>query len=305
MGEQRNVLKEAVVRRDGEPFWAEIIERAKSSPFYEAVLREGITSDIAGALGRMHDVVVDAAKPALIGREIIRVMPVKDVLVRFPKAKVAYAYKVGEGAQYFLTGEKYETIDVKADTEIKAGCAYTKKFYEDASWSVLERETAEIGRAIAELETKIIYDYLVAQAGTADTGDGDETLQWAEIVKIWNDLKKVNWNPTAMALHPDNYADLWVDEKFIHQFYWGSQADLNRGILGHSPLGMKIAVSSKCTSDTVIINDVDISSVMLLRRDITTEPYEDPRGDLYGVVASERIGLGVLRPTAIGKLTSV
>jgi len=304
MGEQRNVLKEAVVRREGESVWAEIVERAKSSPFYEAVLREGITSDIAGALGRMHDVVVEAAKPALISREIIKVMHVQDALVRFPKAKVAYAYKVGEGAEYFLTGEKYETTDVKADTEIKAGVAYSKKFYEDASWSVLERQTAEIGRAMGELETKTVYDYLIAQAGTTDTGDGNGKLEWTEIVQIWNDVKKVNWNPTAMALHPDNYADLWLDEKFIHQFYWGSQADLNRGILGHSPLGMKIAVSSKCTSDTVIINDVDISSVLLVRRDITTEPYEDPQRDLYGVVASERIGLGVLRSTAIGKLTS-
>ena len=305
MTEQTNVLKEAVIRREGEAVWSEIMEKAKGNPFFDLVLREGITSDIAGALGRMHDVVVEAAKPALVSREIIKVMHVQDALVRFPRAKVAYAYKVGERAEYFLTGEKYDTIDVKADTEIKAGVAYTKRFYEDASWDVLGRQTQEIGRAIGELETKTVYDYLVAQAGTTDTGDGDGALEWAEIVKIWNDVKKVNWTPMVMALHPDNYADLWLDDKFTHQFYFGSQADLNRGILGHSPLGMKIAVSSKCTADTVIINDVDISSVLLVRRDITTEPYEDPRKDLYGIVASERIGLGVLRSEAIGKLTSV
>jgi len=308
MNDRPNILKEAITRHHDEGYWRETIEKAKANPFTEryceGVVKEGITSDIAGALGRMHGVVVEAAKPELIGRELVDVINVKDALVRFPRAKLAKAYKVGEGSEYWMTGERYDTVDVKADIEIKAGCKYTKNFFEDASWPVLERQTAEIGRAIGELETKTIYDYLVAQAGTTAAGDGDGTLQWTEVVKIWNELKKIDWNPAVIALHPDEIADLWVDDKFIHTFYFGNEIDVARGLLGRSYLGMNIVVSSKCTAATVIVND-KASTAFIVRRDIITEPFEDPSKDLYGVVASERIGLGVLRSTAIGKLTSI
>ena len=38
-------------------------------------VKEGFFSDMASALGRMHDTMVDAAWPELIGRNIITVMP--------------------------------------------------------------------------------------------------------------------------------------------------------------------------------------------------------------------------------------
>jgi hypothetical protein len=69
---------------------------------------------------------------------------------------------------------------------------------------------------------------------------------------------------------------------------------------------MKIVKSSKCTALTAIAVDLDKpAAVMLLRRDITTEPFENPREDRYGIVASERIGLGVLRSEGIAKMTSI
>ena len=315
--EKVNILKEAIVKNSslGEAYWNETLEKARSNLFtnayIEGVMKEGLTSDVAAALGRMHDVVIEAAKPALIGRELIWVLPTKDALVRFPKAKLATAHKTAEFASYWLTGEKYETKDVKADIEIKAGCEYSKRFFEDATWPVLERQTAEIGRAIAQLETQAIYDYLVAQAGTAITGDSDGVLEWVgtaatpEFLGLWNALKKLNWNPNVVALHPDEIMDLWADDKFIHSFYFGSEVDVARGVLGSSYLGMKLISSSLCTAATVLAVDSNVAAVMLLRRDIITEPFENPKEDRYGIVASERIGLGVLRSTAIGKLTSI
>jgi len=204
MTDKPNVLKEAVMGSPelGEGHWGNMVEKARNNPWYQVPLREGILSDIAGALGRMHDVVVEAAKPNLIGRELVTVMPVTDALVRFPKAKLAKAYRkaqfaevfmVGEKYQFaevFMVGEKYETQDVKCDIEIRAGAEYSKKFFEDASWPVLERQTAEVGRAVADLETQMIYDYLVSNAGTTTTGDGDGVFEWAELVKLWNEVKK-------------------------------------------------------------------------------------------------------------------
>jgi hypothetical protein len=51
--------------------------------------------------------------------------------------------------------------------------------------------------------------------------------------------------------------------------------------------------------------DTDIAAVMLVRRDIQTQDYEDPKGGIYGVVASERIGLGVLQSKGVAKMTNI
>jgi len=283
----------------------DIVERAKSNPYINAVMREGLLSDAAGALGRMHDVIIEAAKPALISREIIWTLPTQDALVRFPKAKLGKARITAEGAELWIHGEKYETTDIKTDIEIKAGAEYTKKFFEDANWPVLERQTAEVGRAIAELETEKVYSYLATNAGTTTTGDNDGILEWAEVVKLWGELKKLNYNPSILVISPEEAADLWTQDQFIHSFYFGELVDVQRGVLGTSYLGMKIITSSKCTANQALAIDTSVAAVLLIRRDILTEPFENPREDRYGVIASERIGLGVLRSTAIAKMTSI
>lgn len=124
-----------------QPFMPELLERVKSNLMVNAVMREAILSDTANALGKMHDVVVDAAKPALIGREIIWVLPTTETLVRFPKTKLGKAHRTAELSQVWITQEKYDTVDIKADMEIKAGAGYSKKFFETASWGVMERQT--------------------------------------------------------------------------------------------------------------------------------------------------------------------
>lgn len=284
-----------------------ILERARSNPMVNAVLRQAILSDASGALGKLHDSVVEAAKPALIGRELIWVMPTTESMVRFPKAKLGKAKKSSELAETWIYGEKYSTTDVKANIEIRAGAEYSKKFFEDATWPVMERQAAEVGRSIAELETeRILALYDSISAGDLAGGgvlNGSGTLNWAGVVGFWNRLKSENFSAKVLAINPNQAADLWQEDEFIHSFYFGEQVDVARGILGQSYLGMKIAVSTKVTDGTVYAIDTDVASVMLLRRDVITEPFENPRDDRYGVVASERIGLGVLRSKGVARGT--
>jgi len=288
-----------------QPILPDLLKRAKSNLMVNAVMREALLSDAANALGKMHDVVVEAAKPALIGREIIWVLPTTETLVRFPKAKLGKAHKTAELSQVWITQEKYESIDIKADTEIKAGAEYSKKFFEDATWGVMERQTAEVGRAIAELETEkvlAVYDGIAAgDLAGGGTYDGAGTLNWVGLVGFWNRVKAENFNAKVLVINPNQLADLWQQDQFIHSFYFGGMADVRRGILGETYLGMKIVVSTKATNGTVYCIDTDVAAVLILRRDILTEPYENPKKDCYGVVASERIGLGVLRSKAVAR----
>jgi len=301
-------LFEAIMKDpEYQPILPDLLKKAKSNLMVNAVMREAILSDAANALGKMHDVVVEAAKPALIGREIIWVLPTTETLVRFPRAKLGKAHRTPELSEVWITQEKYDTVDIKADMEIKAGAEYSKKFFEDASWGVMERQTAEVGRAIAELETEkvlALYDGIAASdlaGGSAYNGAG--TLNWDGLVGFWNRVKAENFNAKVLVINPNQLADLWKQDQFIHSFYFGGMADIRRGILGETYLGMKIVVSTKVTDGTVYCIDTDVATVMLLRRDILTEPFENPKGDRYGIVASERIGLGVLRSKAVARGT--
>jgi len=301
-------LFEAIMKDpEYQPILPDLLKRAKSNLMVNAVMREALLSDAANALGKMHDVVVEAAQPALIGREIVWVLPTTETLVRFPRAKLGKARRTAELSEVWITQEKYDTIDVKADMEINAGAEYSKKFFEDASWGVMERQTTEVGRAIAELETEkvlALYDSITASdlaGGGAYNGAG--TLDWNGLVGFWNRVKAESFSAKVLVVNPNQLADLWKQDQFIHSFYFGGMADVRRGVLGETYLGMKIVVSTKVTDGTVYCIDTDVAAVMLLRRDILTEPFENPKGDRYGIVASERIGLGALRSKAVARGT--
>jgi len=100
-----NILKEAIVKDPelGDYHWSTMVEKAKSNLFTarycSSLINEGILSDMAGALGKMHDVVIEAAKPTLIGREMTWVLPTDQALVRFPKAKLGKAKQTAEFAE--------------------------------------------------------------------------------------------------------------------------------------------------------------------------------------------------------------
>ena len=50
---------------------------------------------------------------------------------------------------------------------------------------------------------------------------------------------------------------------------------------------------------------MSIAGMMQIRRDVTGEDWSDPRADKYGVKATTRFGLGILRSSAIAKITNI
>jgi hypothetical protein len=95
------------------------VKRAAGNPWINTYaklgMREGIFSDMAAALGRIHDVVVEAAKPNLIARQIIDVRTTEEALERFIKAKKSVAYVGTEGGIVRLAGERYESVDFQTN----------------------------------------------------------------------------------------------------------------------------------------------------------------------------------------------
>jgi len=309
-------LFESLMQKDNEfkLLVEKVKERAVTHPFLkrymEVGIKEGLFSDMVGALGRMHDTLVEAAYPELIGRNIINVKSTTEPLERFPLDEKAVAYNYAEGAIARLSGKKTSTVDIQTNTLAEASEEWTREFAEDATWNVMDNMIEKVGRALGENETtKILSLYgAIADAdlaGGAPIAGGGAALSWNGLLKLHNAVRGENWRPTVLAVHETQLHQLLNDDKFIHAQYLPSgQTDLEQGIVT-SVLGMRVQASTLVPNGTAYAIDTRVAAVMLLRRDVTIEDWQDPKTGEYGVRATTRFGLGVLRSKAVAKMTNI
>lgn len=285
-----------------------MVKRAGGNPWVNRYLKlgmkEGIFSDMASALGSIHDTVVEAAKPNLIARNIIDTRTSTEALERFVKAKKSVAYVGAEGGIARLAGERYETVDIKTNIIIKDSTKWTKELSEDASWNVLNRQLEELGRSVGEQETaKVIALYEAIAAGDLATGaviaGGAAVLSWAKVAEMWDAVEYEDFEADTMFMHSRQMGQLFTATEFINSQYMPSGGmQMSRGLVGQA-ITMQLFKSSKCTNGKIFALSKNPAGVLLIRRDLTTENFEDPRAGEYGVVATERIGYGILRSKAV------
>jgi hypothetical protein len=66
-----------------------------------------------------------------------------------------------------------------------------------------------------------------------------------------------------------------------------------------------IECSTLVPNGTAYAIDPLIASIMLIRRYVTVEDWSDPKQDQYGVRATTRFGLDILRSNAVAKMTNI
>jgi HK97 family phage major capsid protein len=258
----------------------------------------------------MHDTLVKAAYPEMIGRDIITVMPTTEPMERFPLDEKAVAYRYAEGAATRLSGRKSSAVDIYTNILAESSEEWTREFLEDATWNVMNSMVEKVGRALGEEETnRIIALYgTIADAdlaGGAPINQGNAAMNWAGLVKLHNALRAENWRPTVLAVNEYQLHQLLNDDKFIHAQYLSSaQTDLEQATIAGA-LGMRVQASTLVPNGTAYALDTRVASVMLLRRDVTVEDWEDIKNGKYGVRATTRFGIGVLRSKAIAKMTNI
>jgi len=309
-------LFESLMEKDNEhkQFYESLKEKAAVHPFFkryaEIGVREGLFSDMVGALGRMHDTLVEAAYPELIGRNIINVKPTTETLERFPLDVKGVAYVYAEGVTARLSGKKHTTVDISTGTLAEAADEWTREFVEDATWNVMDNMVEKVGRALGEKETTKILDLYGAilaadLAGGAVIAQGNAVMDWAAILKLHNAVRGENWRPTVLVVHETQLHQLLNDDKFIHaQYLPSAQTNIEQGIVTRV-LGMNVQASTLVTNGTAYAIDTRVTATMLLRRDVTVEDWEEKRSGKFGVRATTRFGLGVLRASAVAKMTGI
>ena len=287
----------------------DFVQKARGNALYQRVMREGVLSDMSQALGQVHDVAVEAAKKMAVGREIIWVVPTDQPLRRFYMAKRGAVYRVGETGG-LEASERFSKVDIDLDYEYAYDACFTQSYIEDVPFPVLQRTIADGAQLLEEALTSdvlALYEGVAAGglAGSAEISAANSgTLAWADLVKAWTAVKKEGWTADVCVVHPDQLADLWSDDKFIHSYYFGDSIDLERGVLGSTYLGFRIVETDLATPAKCHLMDSRMAAACLMRRDIMTQPYEVPVEMREGVLLSMRYGLGTLRTTAIARIVS-
>ncbi|RJS82629.1 hypothetical protein CW707_00405, partial [Candidatus Bathyarchaeota archaeon] len=204
-------LFESLMQKDGE--FKEHVEslrhKAAVHPFLrrycEVGVKEGFFSDVISALGRMHDTLVQAAYPEMIGRNIITVRPTTETMERFPLDEKAVAYRYAEGAATRLSGKKIATVDIYTNILAEASEEWTREFLEDATWNVMDSMIEKVGRALGEEETNRIlalYGSIADAdlAGGTPIDQGGAAMDWNGLVKLHNAVRSENWRPTVLVV---------------------------------------------------------------------------------------------------------
>ena len=292
---QESILKDPEL---GQHYWDELVAKAQRNPIFNKAIKEGLYSDVAGALGAIQDTVWAAARAATIGRELLKVMPTKNALERFPCEVIAYAFD-GEGPPK-KTAAKALMTDIKANVEFSTGKEWTESFVEDASWNVLAWQTEAIGYALAKRETEKVVALYNAIAA-ADLANGSEStiaspITWQNITDNLGYVEGQDFHPNVVAVSPTVYSELLRLDQFIHGLYLDPQ-NIKKGVIQHTTLDVTFIRSSLMTKTLFI--DTNTVGVLLIRRDSSIKPYEDTSRNVYGVVGSQRIGLGILRSKAV------
>ena len=264
-------------------------------------MQEILLSDLSQATAKVLDVVWEAAKPNLIGRELCVVIAQDAPSIKVPRAKLSKAYEVAEGAEIPVGTESYESVTL---TPKKYGIRplISREMVEDSEWDVIEYQLAEAGRAMADLETEKIVSQMISDAGNSVSAATSGTLAYGDVVNILKECLIDNCSPDVLAIHPSELADLLKDSAIQKAMDWGGSAVAPSGKVPML-LGMRVLVSTKVTSGTALVVDSKHAGVLFIRRDITAEDYEDPVKDLAGAAVTARWAYATLRAEAIGKVT--
>lgn len=308
-------LYEALMAKPGDQ--REVYEKIKQKvdhPFLKRYVQMGIKenffSDMANALGMMHDTMIDAAWPELISRNIITVMPTTEPMERFPLDGGAVGYRYAEGSVTRLSSKKPSTVDIYTNQLAEASDQWTREYLEDATWNVMNRAIGNVGRALGQNETEAILAlYAAVQAGDLATGaelaGGGAVASWTSLLSLHEAVRRENWRPNLLVVNEMQLHQLLNDDKFVKSVYLpSSETDIAQGTIGNV-LGMTVQSSTLVPNGTMYAIDTRVASIMLLRRDITIEDWEDIQTGRYGVRGTTRFGAGILRSKAIARMTNI
>ena len=262
----------------------------------------------------VYKTVIEGTEPVKCMREILPIINTDTYSVRFVKGEVGtYAGKIAEGAKIDIDTQTYEKQDITID---KWGIRplITNELIEDSLFDVVELELKKAGARLENaLNRQCLYQILQGthKISTSTLNPAGPHFAISDIAQAIGKVKKQNLLPDILLVHPTAEAYLLQDSNLAYVSFAGSPGALRQGEIGRTLMGLK---PYSCTAtdsadptwdDTTAGSDVTAIvlskkdlGVILMRRDVTIEQYDDPIHDLVGISLTMRFGTDVLNEKA-------
>jgi hypothetical protein len=195
---------------------------------------------------------------------------------------------------------RYAELGVKASlfSDMAGALGRLQKTMEKVDRALGAEETSEVISLYENVEEEDL-------AGGEVLDQGGKEMDWNAVTALHNAVRGENWRPNVLVLNNTQLSQLLLDNKFIEYEYLPSEGvDLELGLVRRA-LGMKVESSTLVPNGTAYAINTHVAGIMLIRRDVTVEEWSAPLADRYGVKATTRCGLGILRSNAIAKMTNI
>ncbi|MHA1329925.1 MAG: phage major capsid protein [Candidatus Hodarchaeales archaeon] len=279
--------------------------------------REDITTANSGALFTtvLAATIREVVEPVMVGLELLQMNT--DLMngggkgaLKLPKEKKVTAAVVAEGGTITYTGEGYDFITV-TPYKVVAASKITWEMIKRGMVSLIVAEAKRCGKALAR---KIDYDIIAGLWNVVDpansnriaTGGASTRVSYDNLIDCRALMEGLDYKPTHLILHPDDYAALCKDDDFKEALYRGNvtlTADhgANMSIFPKVEYfsEQKIVVTSQITSGNSMFVDSNEAGTFVKETEI-----EVVDGRLPGQVDSEVIaviayGIGIERVNAV------
>jgi len=272
----------------GNPRFHKWFEQMKASGMYSEEL---LSKGDAAPLGVVQSEIIENARTKLVGRQIASILRTTDTKIRLYRRKGAVAKRAHSASRSMALGAGYDTIDIDVDTEIEETAEWTRTFVEDVPFNVALDEASDITDSLGEQEGVEIFQSLeTAVDGAPASHNSADADPWIALTVAKSGIDADNGRPDFIVIHGGDTVTFWQNDKFIHNFYFGNQFDVQSGMLGRLYLGLRVVQSNQVNAGTAGEAHIGAQRYvkMALRRDILTEPYQ--MGKVFGYTASSRLG---------------
>jgi len=262
----------------------------------------------------VYKTVIEGTEPVKCMREVVPIINTNSYSVRFVKGEAGtYANKVAEGAKIEIDTQEYSKQDITID---KYGVRplITNELIEDALFDVVELELKKAGARMENaVNRQILYQIIAGSSAisTSTLSPAGPHIAISDIAQAVGKVKKQDYLPDTLVLHPTAEAYLLQDSNLAYVSYAGGPGALRQGDVGTTIMGLKPYTctatdqSSPTWDDTTAASDItgivfskkDLA-VLCMRRDLTIEQYDDPIHDLIGISLTMRFGTDVLNESA-------
>lgn len=259
---------------------------------------------------QMMDMIIDSAQKNALGRQVVQVINLRQgSSLDFNLAdRDSMAVRVmSEAGEAPLTRESYSTVRV---TPKKYGgqLSITTEMIEDSNYELIERNLRQAGREMANKETSLIIEsFNDTTNGFPSNADHNITSAGTElgIVDITSGMKEIeeqDFDPNVMLLHPTQVNELRQIDTFVEADKVGNRATFENGWVGKI-FSLDTLITSLQSSNVAHIIDTREAGILVVRRPLTVERWNDPLRDLVNATFTQRMAASVLRPRAGVKIT--